>query len=100
MDDIKLFTKNEKELETLIQAVRIYSEHIEMEFGKRKMSQAHNMKRKMTNDAENKTTKSRKIPRRKGNLQVLGNIGSEHHQTCKDERKKKKRIYQENEITT
>ena len=25
MDDIKLFAKNEKELETLIQAVRIYS---------------------------------------------------------------------------
>ena len=31
MDDIKLFAKNEKELE--IQAVRIYSEDIEMEFG-------------------------------------------------------------------
>ena len=26
MDDIKLFAKNEKELETLIQAVRIYSD--------------------------------------------------------------------------
>ena len=32
MDDIKLFAKNEKELETLIQAVRIYSDDIEMEF--------------------------------------------------------------------
>ena len=28
MDDIKLFAKNEKELETLIQAVRIYSHDI------------------------------------------------------------------------
>ena len=28
----KLFAKNEKELETLIQAVRIYSHHILMEF--------------------------------------------------------------------
>ena len=33
MNDIKLFAKNEKELETLIKAVRIYSHDIGMEFG-------------------------------------------------------------------
>ena len=33
MDYIKLFAKNEKELETLIHAVRIYSQVIGMEFG-------------------------------------------------------------------
>ena len=33
MDGIKLFAKKEKELETLIHAVRIYSQDIEMEFG-------------------------------------------------------------------
>ena len=33
MDDIKLFAKNEKQLETLIHAVRIHSQDIEMEFG-------------------------------------------------------------------
>ena len=33
MDDIKLFAKNEKELETLITAVRIYSQDRGMEFG-------------------------------------------------------------------
>ena len=33
MDDIKLFAENEKELETLIHAVRIYSQDIGMEFG-------------------------------------------------------------------
>ena len=32
MDDIKLFAKNEKELETLIHTVRIYSRDIGMEF--------------------------------------------------------------------
>ena len=32
MDDIKLFAKNEKELKTLIQTVKIYSQDIEMEF--------------------------------------------------------------------
>ena len=33
MDDIKLFAKNEQELETLIHTVRIYSRDIGMEFG-------------------------------------------------------------------
>ena len=33
IDDIKLFAKNEKELETLIHAVRIYSQDIGMGFG-------------------------------------------------------------------
>ena len=32
MDDVKLFSKNEKELETLIHAVRIYNQDIGMEF--------------------------------------------------------------------
>ena len=33
MDDIKLFTKHEKEQETLIHAVRIYSQDMGIEFG-------------------------------------------------------------------
>ena len=33
MDDIKLFAKNETELETLIHAIRIYSQYIGMEYG-------------------------------------------------------------------
>ena len=33
MDDIKLFVKNEKELETLILTVIIYSQDIGLEFG-------------------------------------------------------------------
>ena len=33
MNDIKLFSKNEKEMETLIQAVRVYRDNIGMEFG-------------------------------------------------------------------
>ena len=32
MDDIKLFAKNQKELETLIHAVKIYSQDIGKEF--------------------------------------------------------------------
>ncbi len=33
MDDIKLFAKNEKELETQKHAIRIYTQDIGMEFG-------------------------------------------------------------------
>ena len=33
MDNIKLFAENEKELETLIHAVRIYSQDLGMESG-------------------------------------------------------------------
>ena len=33
MNDIKLFAKNEKELETLIQTFRLYSQDIGIEFG-------------------------------------------------------------------
>ena len=36
MDDIKLFARKEKELETLIHTVRIYSQDIGMEFGMEK----------------------------------------------------------------
>ena len=39
MDDIKLFAKNEEELENLIHAVRIYSQDIGMEFGIEKSTQ-------------------------------------------------------------
>ena len=36
MDDIKSFAKNERELETLLRAVRIYSQDVGMEFGNEK----------------------------------------------------------------
>ena len=60
MNFIKLFAKNEKELETIIEAIRIYNEDITMEFGIEKMCHANNEKQKTTNDRRNRTTKSRK----------------------------------------
>lgn len=33
MDDLKLCGKNEREIESLVQSVRIYSEDIAVEFG-------------------------------------------------------------------
>ena len=52
------FAKNEKELETLIHAVRIYSQDIGMEFSIEKW-QASNEKWQTTSDLQNGTTKSR-----------------------------------------
>ena len=47
----------------------------------RKMHHANNEKRKTTHDGRNRTTKSRKNQnaRRKGNLQIFGNVGSGNH---------------------
>ena len=50
------------------------------------MWHANTEKRKTTNDGRNSTKKSRK--NQKGNFQILGNIGREHHQTWEDEIKK------------
>ena len=38
MDDIQLFTKNEERMETLIQAMIIYYQDREMEFGREKFT--------------------------------------------------------------
>ena len=54
-DDIKLFAKNEKELETLIHVVRIYSQDIGMEFGIEKCA----MLEMKSGNWRNGTTKSR-----------------------------------------
>ena len=54
IDNIKLFSKNEKELETLINAVRIYSQDIGMEFGIEKcaMPEMKSSKRHLTDGIE------------------------------------------------
>ena len=56
MDDIKLFAKNEIEFETLILAVRAYSQNIGMEFGI-KRHHTNSEKQKTINDRKNRTTK-------------------------------------------
>ena len=55
MDAIRLFTKNEKELETK----RKYREDTAMEFGI-KMDHAYNEKWKKTNNGRNRTAKIKK----------------------------------------
>ena len=59
--------------------------------GKEKQVTIHDEKNRFTKQGRNQNTW------RKGNLQILGNIGSGHYQTSADERKNEKRVYQENE---
>ena len=63
---------------------------------------AYNENQETTYNGRNRMTKSRKnqIARRKGNLEILWNIGSRHQQTSGDERKHLKRISLENEKAT
>ena len=81
IDDIKQFANKEKELETLILAVKINNKDIGMEFGIEKLCYANDEKRKTTAGGRNRTTKSRKNRNtwKKGNIQVLGNIGSGYY---------------------
>ena len=59
-DDIKLFAKNEKELETLIQAVRIYSMDNRDGTWDRKMRHVSDEMWETTHDGRYGTIKSRK----------------------------------------
>ena len=80
-DGIKMDAKNEKELETLIQAVRIYSQDIGMEFAIEKCAMLIMKSRKWYWMQGRKLPKSRQNQNawKKGNLQISGNIGSRHH---------------------
>ena len=91
IDDIKPFAKNEKELETTTDNMAIQSGYMNG-IWLRKMCSAYNQKRERTDNGRNRTVKSRKNQNawRKGNLRVLRNIESSHHQTSGDERKNKK----------
>ena len=81
MNGIKMFVKNENELENLIQTMRRYRDDIGMEFSIKKMCHANNEKRKTTNNWRNRTAESRKNQNAwtTGNLQILANIGSGLH---------------------
>ena len=96
MDDIKVFAKNEKELKTLIHAIRIYSQEIGMEFGIEKCAiiVMKRGKRHITDGMD--VPNQDKSSRRKRNLQILGHFEGWHHQTNGKERQNSKRISQEN----
>ena len=100
MDDIKLFAKNEKELETHIHAVRIYSKGIGMEFGIEKgaMLVMKSAKRDMTDGMELPNHDKIKTLEENETYKYLGIL--EDHQTNANERHHPKRISQKNEKTS
>ena len=92
-----LFAKNEKELETQIQTIKInirtgYRNGI----WHRKICHVYKGQK---NNGRNRTTESEEYwdTQRSRNLQELGNIGSGHHQSSGDERKNLKSITEERE---
>ena len=74
MDDIKLFAKNENELETLIYAVRIYSQDIGMEFGIEKcaMRVMKSGKRHLMDGMERPNQDKIRTPEKKETFKKLG----------------------------
>ena len=81
MDDIKPFAINEKELETLIKTVTIFSQDIGIEFGIGKSSTLviKSRKQHMTEAIELPNQEIIRTLVEKENLQIFGNIGSCHH---------------------
>ena len=77
MDNIKLFTKNEKELKTLIHTVKIYNQDIGIEFGIEKCAML------VMKSGKQHATEGFELPnqvirtlRKKGYLQILGDTGN------------------------
>ena len=72
MDDIKLFAKNEKELETLINPVRIYNQDIRIEFGIGKCAMlVMNSGKRHPMDGMEKNQEKIKTPGEKENFKYL-----------------------------
>ena len=92
MDDIKLFPKNEKELETLIHSVTIYSQDIGMEFGIEKyaMLVMKCSKRHRTDGMELPNQDKIITLRENENLQILGYLGGWHYKISANERQNSK----------
>ena len=88
MGDIKLFVKNEKELETLIHAVRIYSQDIGMEYGIEKCAVLvmKSGKRLLTDGMELPSQDKIRRFGEKETYKYLSVFGGWHHQRSGDER--------------
>ena len=82
MDDINRFAKSEKELEILIQTIKIFSQDIGMEFGIEKRAML------IIKSGKSKIIEGIKTLAKKEKLQVSRQYGNGHNQTSGDERKK------------
>ena len=89
MDDIKLFSKNEKELEIMIHTVIIYIQNIGMEFCIEKCAMLimKRGKRHLIDGMELPIQDKIRTLGQKETYKYLGIFGGCHHQTSGDERK-------------
>ena len=90
MDDIRLLTKNEKELESLIQAVRIYSQDIGMEYGREKWAMLimKSRKRHITEGMELPNQEKIRALREKETYKYLGMLEDTIKQMDEDQQNK------------
>ena len=89
-DDIKLFANIEKELETLIQTVNIYSQHTGIEFDIEKCTNLviKMDKRHITEGVELPNQLIIKTLEEKETYKILGDTKRWHHQASRNKRKK------------
>ena len=81
IDEIKGFTKNDKELGTLTHVIRIYSQHIVIKFGMLIMKSG---KRETMERIELQNQTSIRTQEKKGKLQEFENIGNGRHEKKTD----------------
>ena len=100
--DITPLVKNEKELETLIHTVKVYSQNFRKGMWHRKICHFSNEQWQTKHNGRRRTTKlsSHQNVRRKGSLQILGDIANWHHQTTGNKIKSKKRESQKSQKNT
>ena len=102
IDDIKPFAKNEKELKTLIQTVRMYSQDIGMRFGIEKyaMLEKISSKRHMTEEVELANQVVIRTLGEKKTYKYLGILESDTIKQVKMKEKNLKRVSQKNQKIT
>ena len=85
MSDIKIFAKNEKEFEILMQIIRIDNQYRGIKFRNEKCAML-TMKREKRNNRRNRTVQlgKHKNTRRKRKLRIPENIGIRNHQANRD----------------
>ena len=62
MDDLKLYSKNEREMKSLLQTVRLFSEDVKMDVGIVKCATLNMRRRKLQNPIGVQLTNSKTIP--------------------------------------
>ena len=98
MDDVKLFAKNQKELETLIHAVRIYRQDIGMKFGieKHTMLIMNSYKWHKMNGREQSTQEKIRMLSEKESYKYWRILEADTIKQVEMKEKMKKRVSQEN----